>query len=159
MRHVPLSLLTVSLAACQSMPSPESNKADVGMATQSWAAAFNSCDSDKASALYSSDAVLWGTVAPVIISSPTGVRQYFERVCSSNPKPKVALGEQIIRVYGDTAVNSGSYTFTVFPGGQSLQFPARFSFTYRKQDGKWLVVDHHSSAMPTPPVPASAPAR
>ena len=99
------------------------------MATQNWADAFNTCDSDKAGVLYASDAVLWGTVAPVIISSPAGIHQYFERVCSSTPKPKVALGEQLVRVYGDTAINSGSYTFTVFPGGRPFQFPARFSFT------------------------------
>ena len=47
-------------------------------------------------------------------------------------QPKVAFGEQHIRVYGDTAVNSGAYTFTVFPGGQPLQYPARYSFTYRE---------------------------
>ena len=159
MSRIPLALVALSLAACQSMPSSDLGKAEIGAATQNWADAFNSCDSDKAGALYSSDAVLWGTVAPVIISSPAGIHQYFERVCFSNPKPKVALGEQLIRVYGDTAINSGSYTFTVFPGGQPFQFSARYSFTYRKQVGKWLIVDHHSSAKPAPPASPSAPPR
>ena len=113
--------------------------------------AFNSCDAEKASTEYASDAVLWGTVAPTVISTPAGIRQYFERVCSSNPKPRVVLGEQLLRVYGETAVNSGSYTFTVFPAGQPLQFPARYSFTYRKKDGRWLIIDHHSSALPAQP--------
>ncbi|MGZ5891436.1 MAG: DUF4440 domain-containing protein [Caldimonas sp.] len=158
MRHGSFAFLAMALAGCQSMPSPEVARVEVGVATQSWAAAFNSCDSVRATALYDSEPVLWGTVAPAIITSSTGVQQYFERVCSSNPKPKVAFGEQHIRVYGDTAVNSGAYTFTVFPGGQPFQFPARYSFTYRKKDGQWLIVDHHSSALPSPPSPP-APAR
>jgi uncharacterized protein (TIGR02246 family) len=133
------------------MPSPETAEAEAGQAAQKWATAFNSCDSVKAATLYDSEAVLWGTVAPVIITSSAGIQQYFERVCSSNPKPRVVFGEQHIRVYSDTAINSGAYTFTVFPGGQPFQFPARYSFTYRKKDGQWLIVDHHSSAIPSPP--------
>src|SRR5450759_720750 len=27
----------------------------------------------------------------------------------------------------------------------------RFSFVYRNRDGRWLIVDHHSSAVPLPP--------
>ena len=117
---------------------------------------FNSCDTIKATALYDSEAVLWGTVAPVIITSSAGIRQYFERACSSSPKPRFVFGEQHIRVYGETAINSGTYTFTVFPGGQPFQLPARYSFTYRRKDGQWLIVDHHSSALPSPPQPSGS---
>jgi uncharacterized protein (TIGR02246 family) len=159
MRHASLCFLAVALAGCQSMPSSDTMKSEVGLATQAWVSAFNSCDANKAGALYDPEAVLWGTVAPTIISSPAGVRQYFERVCSASPPPKVTLGEQLIRTYGDTAINSGNYTFTIFPGGQARAFPARYSFTYRKKDGQWLIVDHHSSALPAPPQPASAPSR
>jgi len=152
MRHALLALMAMSVAACQSMPSPfGSSTADAGTAIQDWVTAVNGCDAEKVAMLYAPDAVLWGTVSPAIISSPAGVRQYFERACSTTPKLKVALGEQMLRAYGDTAINSGSYTFTVFPAGQPVQFPARYSFTYRKKDGRWLIVDHHSSALPSPP--------
>jgi uncharacterized protein (TIGR02246 family) len=151
MRHASIALMAVSLAACQSTPpSSGTSTADPETAIQNWVAAVNSCDAERIAMLYAPDAVLWGTTVPVIISSPAGVRQYFERTCSSNPKLKVALGEQILRTYGDTAINSGSYTVTVFPAGQPVQFPARYSFTYRKSNGRWLIVDHHSSALPSP---------
>ena len=159
MYRTSLALFGSFLVACQTMPSPEVAKAEAQAATQAWVAAFNSCDAGKAVALYHPEAVLWGTVARAIISTPAGIQQYFERVCSASPQPKVALGEQLVRVYGETAINSGNYTFTVFPGGQTVQVPARYSFTYRKTNGQWLIVDHHSSTLPAPPQAASAPAR
>jgi uncharacterized protein (TIGR02246 family) len=159
MNRTSLALIGMVFAGCQSLPSPEVEKSEAQAATEAWVAAFNSCDAGKVVALYHPEAVLWGTVAPSIISTPAGIRQYFERVCSASPQPKVALGEQLVRVFGETAINSGHYTFTVFPGGQPRQFPARYSFTYRKTDGRWLIADHHSSALPAPPQPASAPTR
>lgn len=35
--------------------------------------------------------------------------------------------------------------------GENKSLPARYSFVYVKRDGQWLIVDHHSSAMPAPP--------
>ena len=54
---------------------------------------------------------------------------------------------------------SGTYVFTVYPGGQPLNLPARYSFTYRRKGSDWLIVSHHSSLTPTPPAPPTAPAR
>ena len=61
------------------------------------------------------------------------------------------LGEQRILVYGDTAINTGLYTVSNLRDGQPVTTPARFSFTYRLKDGRWMIVDHHSSAVPAPP--------
>lgn len=139
------------LAGCQSLPAPGTAKPDLGGAIQAWVAAFNGCDLAAVASLYDQDAVLWGTVSASVIATPAGIRQYFERVCSARMPAKVALGEQNLRTYGDTAVNAGTYTFTAFPEGQARAFPARYSFTYRKKDGQWLIIEHHSSMMPAPP--------
>ena len=53
-----------------------------------------------------------------------------------------------IKVYGNTAVNSGSYTFSFVKDGAKTDLPARYSFTLVKDGGKWLIVDHHSSGLP-----------
>ena len=67
------------------------------------------------------------------------------------PELKVTFGEQLIRVYGDTAVNTGYYTFSYVKDGEARTLPARYSFTFVKDGGNWMIVDHHSSAMPAPP--------
>jgi hypothetical protein len=54
-------------------------------------------------------------------------------------------------VYGDTAIKGGTYTFTSVREGKPTTTPARYSFVYRNRDGRWLIVDHHSSALPAPP--------
>ena len=38
----------------------------------------------------------------------------------------------MIRVYGDTAVNTGYYTFSYTKDGETKSIPARYSFTYVK---------------------------
>jgi hypothetical protein len=43
----------------------------------------------------------------------------------------VQFGEQLIRVHGDTAIDSGSYTFTVIEG-REMAVPVRFTLAYRK---------------------------
>jgi hypothetical protein len=64
---------------------------------------------------------------------------------------KVAFGDQLVRVYGDAAINTGHYTFSYTKDGETKTLPARYSFTYVKRGDTWLIVDHHSSAMPPAP--------
>jgi len=50
----------------------------------------------------------------------------------------------------DHALVSGLYTFRVNEGGAPVVIPARYSFVYEKDDGKWMIVEHHSSKVPEP---------
>jgi uncharacterized protein (TIGR02246 family) len=126
-------------------------KDDVGAATRAWIDAMTSHDAGRVMALYDADAVLWGTRSPTLRDSPSTVRDYFKILATVPPSYKAVLGEQRIRVYGDMAINTGTYTFSELRDGQEVVRPARFSFVYRLHDGHWLIVDHHSSVIPTPP--------
>lgn len=128
-------------------------KEDVAAATAKWAEVFVSDNPDPILALYAKDGVLWGTLSPTRRDDPAAIRDYFVKAFAALPGHKVAFGNQLIRVYGDTAVNTGYYTFSFMKEGQAKTLPARYSFTYVKQGGKWLIADHHSSAMPAPPAP------
>ena len=125
-------------------------KDDVAAATQAWIDAMTSHDAERVMSLYDSDAVLWGTRSPTLRDNPSTVRDYFKILSTVPPSYKAVLGEQRIRVYGDMAINTGTYTFSQVDDGKEVIRPARFSFVYRNRGGRWLIVDHHSSAVPAP---------
>jgi uncharacterized protein (TIGR02246 family) len=126
-------------------------KDEVAATTSAWAQALGEDEPEKVLPLYSSDAVLWGTISPKLRSDPVALRDYFVGAFKALPGLKVTFGDQLIRVYGNTAVNTGYYTFSYVQNGESKTFPARYSFTYVKNGDRWMIVDHHSSAMPSPP--------
>ena len=101
--------------------------------------------------LYADDAVLWGTISTTRRDDPAAIRDYFVNAYKALPNLSVEFEDPYIRVYGDTAVNTGYYTFAYDKDGAPQTLPARYSFTLVKRDGEWRIVDHHSSAMPQPP--------
>ena len=142
-----LSIVPLCLAPAASAGPKE----DVVASTQSWARALGEDDPDKVVPLYAEDAVLWGTLSPTVRADRAALRDYFVTAFKVLPGLKVAFGDQLIRVYGGTAVNTGYYTFSFAKDGEAKTLPARYSFTYVKSDEHWLIVDHHSSAVPSVP--------
>jgi uncharacterized protein (TIGR02246 family) len=126
------------------------DKEDVAAATMRWAQAFADEDPGRVVALYDRDAVLWGTLSPKRRDNSEAIRDYMVNAFKALPGHKVSFDDQLIRVYGNVAINTGYYTFAYLKDGQPKTLPARYSFVYLKQDGKWMIVDHHSSAMPAP---------
>jgi hypothetical protein len=144
---VTLSLALLSLAPIASAGPND----DVAAATSARAQALGEDEPDKVLPFYSSDAMPWGTLSPTVRTDPPGVRDYFVNAFKVLPDLKVTFGDQRIRVYGNTAGNTGYYTFSYVQNGQGKTLPARYSFTYVKSGERWLIVDHHSSAMPPAP--------
>ena len=126
-------------------------KEEVAEATLAWGRALGEDDPDKVLVFYSDDAVLWGALSPTVRADRAALRDYFVTAFRVLPGLKVAFGDQLIRVYGGTAVNTGYYIFSYVKDGETKSLPARYSLTYVKSGERWLIVDHHSSAMPSPP--------
>jgi uncharacterized protein (TIGR02246 family) len=124
---------------------------DVAAAGQKWATVFAENNPDTILPLYAKDAVLWGTLSPTVRSDPAALKAYFVGAFQALPKATVKFGDQLIRVHGNTAVNTGYYTFSYTKDGENKSIPARYSFTYVKDGNDWKIVDHHSSAVPAPP--------
>jgi uncharacterized protein (TIGR02246 family) len=122
-------------------------KDEVAAATSAWVEAFASHDARRIAALYAPDAIFWGTNSPTIRDTPEMIREYFENL-KNRPTARIELNEQHIRLYGDIAINSGRYSVHEVKDGQATVRPLRFSFVYRRQEGRWLIVDHHSSVLP-----------
>lgn len=121
--------------------------------TDRWAKAFNSTSLEGILSLYHSNASLWGTTSPTLRTTSESRRQYFAGPFGAVKKGtisnlKVNIGESVIKVFGATAVHTGSYHFSWKKGGEKSQLIARFSFTLHKVNNVWKIVDHHSSAQP-----------
>jgi uncharacterized protein (TIGR02246 family) len=155
MRFQPLSstllfVLAASLFVTASVASA-GPKEDVAVATMAWAETLRQNDPDKVVLLYATDGVLWGTLSPSVRADRAALRDYFVTAFKVLPSLKVTFGEQLIRVYGGTAVNTGDYMFSYIKDGETKTLPARYSFTFVKEGQNWMIVDHHSSVMPAPP--------
>jgi uncharacterized protein (TIGR02246 family) len=141
-------VLSASLSVQTATAGPQE---DVAAAGEKWGTVFAENNPDTITALYAKDGVLWGTLSPSVRSDPATVKAYFVGAFQALPKATVKFGQQLIRVYGNTAVNTGYYTFSYTKDGETKSIPARYSFTYVKDGNDWRIVDHHSSAAPPPP--------
>jgi uncharacterized protein (TIGR02246 family) len=145
-RHISLALLLVLVGIAPMAWAGE--KEDVAAATAKWAEVFTDDNPDPILALYDTEAVMWGTLSPARRDNPAAIRDYFEKAFKALPGHKVTFGDQLIRVYGNTAINTGYYTFSFVKDGEAKSLPARYSFVYVKRNGDWKIVDFHSSKMP-----------
>ncbi|MFK8043797.1 SgcJ/EcaC family oxidoreductase [Congregibacter sp.] len=120
------------------------NKENVLKFFQSWNDALATGNPDAVTALYADDAILLPTVSNQVRHNHEEIRDYFVNFLAK--KPAGVIDEANVRFLADgLAINSGVYTFTF---GDGAQVTARFTYLYRKIDGAWKIVEHHSSAMP-----------
>jgi uncharacterized protein (TIGR02246 family) len=114
-----------------------------------WEAAFNRGDAGAVAALYAPEATIWGTLAQSLTTSPRGIESYF--VEAARAGLRVKLGEHILSPVSEAcAVDTGHYEFSRTADGQTIVFPARYSFALLKQNGTWMIAHQHSSIMPKP---------
>jgi uncharacterized protein (TIGR02246 family) len=147
-RHLFVLTGSILLAVTHASAGP---KEDVAAATIKWGETLGQNDPDKVVALYAPDAVLWGTLSPTVRADRAALRDYFATAFKVLPNLKVSFGQQLIRVYGTTAINTGYYNFSFGRDGETKTLPARYSFTLVNDGQTWMIVDHHSSAMPPAP--------
>ena len=141
-------VLTACAGGALQRGASQNAESEITAATAAWAEAYNSRNPARITSMYAPDAVLWGTTSKTIRPTPADIADYFKDA-GKRPNARVTLGKQHVRVYGDVGLNSGSYTFSDVRDGQQITRPARFSMAFKKQrDGKWMLVDHHSSEVP-----------
>lgn len=108
-----------------------------------WNSALQTGDPRKVAELYESNAILLPTVSNRVRHNQEEIEDYFVQFLANEPVGKI--DEANVRIHEEMAINSGVYTFT-FKDGVTVQ--ARFTFVYRWNGERWMIVEHHSSRMP-----------
>ena len=108
-----------------------------------WNNALQTGDPKAVVALYETNGVLLPTISNQVRHNHAEIEDYFVGFVAKGPVGKI--DEANIRTFGDVAINSGVYTFTFADGAV---VPARYTFVYRWNGQRWLIVEHHSSQMP-----------
>jgi hypothetical protein len=130
----------------QSQAVRERETANITVAMEAWALAFSADSPENILSLYAEDSVLWGTLSPQRLDTPAAIRDYFAGMFLLRER-KVTFTDPLIRVYGDTAVNTGYYTLSWIRNRKAEITPAHYSMTYVKRYQRWLIVEHHSSVV------------
>jgi uncharacterized protein (TIGR02246 family) len=138
-----LSLITFAA------PALAGPREEVKAAFAAWADSLKSGDADAITKLYARDAILLSTIADDPMTTPEERLAYFKAIMQL-PKLSVHVNEQYLRVmHSNSAVVSGLYTFEYEYDSKMFYVPARFTFVYEINNDQWLIVDQHSSQMPS----------
>jgi len=116
---------------------------DITALFDEWNSALQTGDPKQVASLYETNAILLPTVSNKVRHNHEEIEDYFVHFLAKKPSGKI--DESNVRTFGDIAINSGVYTFTL-DGGTQVQ--ARFTYVYRWNGQRWLIIEHHSSAMP-----------
>ena len=85
---------------------------------------------------------------PTVSNKPRLTREekedYFVHFLVNEPVGTIDMRH--IDISGDIAVDSGLYSFSFSKTGDVVN--ARYSFVYKWDGSQWLIISHHSSAMP-----------
>jgi uncharacterized protein (TIGR02246 family) len=145
-RIVFIGVMALAPIAAHAGPADEANAA-----VELWSAAYSGNDPEVIAGLYTSDAILLGTVSPVMSEGTAAIVKYFTPIKGSGNTNKLVERRNIV-LNDNAVVVTGFYEFTRMQQGKPVAGPSRFTMLLVKRDGQWLIAHHHSSphVQPTP---------
>ena len=117
---------------------------DANAAIDRWSAAYTSNDPEAVVNNYWPDAILLGTVSPVISIGTEAIGKYFSLVKGSGNKNSIQERHTIV-LDENAVVVTGFYEFTRMNNGQPSPSPSRFTMLITKRGSEWRIAHHHSS--------------
>jgi uncharacterized protein (TIGR02246 family) len=138
-RFIFIALMLMSPALAVAGPAEEANAT-----VDRWSAAYSGNDPETIVKNYWPDAILLGTVSPVISEGTQAIITYFTPTKGTGNKN--AIDERRTIIINDNAVVvTGFYTFTRMVEGNAVPGPSRFTMLVTKREGEWRIAHHHSS--------------
>ncbi|MFC4466224.1 SgcJ/EcaC family oxidoreductase [Streptomyces xiangluensis] len=146
---VSVATVTVGISAATPEKAAKPSKKEVAALFDRWNATLQTGDAEKVADQYAKDAVLLPTVSNKVRTDRAGIVDYFEHFLQNKPVGKKV--QTIVNVLdSNSVIDTGVYEFTLtdHETGEKKVVEARYTYEYEKRDGKWKIVNHHSSAMP-----------
>jgi uncharacterized protein (TIGR02246 family) len=117
---------------------------DANAAVDRWSAAYSGNDPEIIAKNYWPDAILLGTVSPVISEGTEAIVTYFTPTKETGNKNAIDERRTIV-INGNAVVVTGFYTFTRMVDGKPVPAPSRFTMLVTKRGDEWRIAHHHSS--------------
>ena len=137
-----IAILALLVAIAAAAPATAGPLDDAVAVRAQWAEAFNAGAVDKLVALYTSDALFYGSTAP-LFKGADGVRTYFSHL---PPGLQAQMGEQsAIAVEPNVILSSG---LVDFKGKDGTLVSFRLTLALVKIGSQWLIAQHHASLVP-----------
>jgi uncharacterized protein (TIGR02246 family) len=134
----------VALIAVLSRSAVAGPAEDANATVDRWSAAYSSNDPETIAGNYWPDAILLGTVSPVISEGTKAIITYFTPTKGTGNKNAIDERRTII-VDDNAVVVTGFYTFTRMVDGKPVPGPSRFTMLITKRGNDWRIAHHHSS--------------
>ena len=138
------ALMLMSPALALAGPSEDANAA-----VDRWSAAYSANDPETIANNYWSDAILLGTVSPVMSEGTQAIVKYFTPIKGTGNKNAIDERRTIV-IDDNAAVVTGFYTFTRMVEGKPVPGPSRFTILVTKRRSEWRLAHHHSSPLVLP---------
>ena len=120
---------------------------DLMLALEDWKDAYNSRDPRRLQQLYAPGALITDDEYSAVPLDGSELPVFFDQM-AQRPTARMRWMIGNLQLFGETAVRSGEYEFTEQVNGLSKERPARYSFAYRRIEGRWLIVLQHSTLRP-----------
>jgi uncharacterized protein (TIGR02246 family) len=104
-----------------------------------WVDAFNRHDLEAHGALYTADAMMFGST-PDLVLGREGVRAYFAK----RPPGMQVRNYPLPRISQLTPESAATAAYVDFADGDKV-FPFRITWMLVKRNGNWLIAQHHGS--------------
>ena len=147
MRNLKVLCLLLGFLCCSAIAGP---KDDAVQVIERWAKAFTAADVETIVSLYAPDAVFMGTVSKTIVTTPEGIRKYFEVALLGKRRFVASFVQSSVTAVAETAfVITALDKLVVTTEGNTEEVFGRVTFVVAKRESNWKIISFHRSAMPS----------
>lgn len=120
------------------------DEAQVASLFERWNTSLQTGDPEAVVQNYAKRSILLPTLSGKSRITKEEKEDYFKHFLADRPVGVVTVRQ--IDIGCNVAVDSGLYTFSMRRSGKEAH--ARYTYTYKWENGKWLITSHHSSLVP-----------